>query len=129
MRRDMSPRPAFNAVSNLMRLLSDEPGNLKPGKLDWTIQGGDSAGIESALFQKHDGSFWLALWVPKAIYEVDKLHPIAVAAKQVTFSVGERKRVINIWDFDEAGNAAQNKVDRGTVTISVGSAVTLLEIR
>ena len=129
MRRDLSPRPAFSAVSNLMALLFDSPGNLTPEKLEWSVRGGDSTGVETTLLQKRDRSFWLALWLPACIYEVDKLHPIPVPARSLTIAIGSGRQVRNVWSFDETGNTVKTSHRQATVALSVGSAVTLLEIR
>jgi hypothetical protein len=129
MRRDLSLRPAFNAVSNLMALLSDSTGTLTPGKLEWTTLNSNSSGIETTLLQKHDRSFWLALWVPASSYEVDKLHPIPVPTRQMTIAIGGGKQVRDVWTFDGAGNTQKTSFNKATVTIPVAETVTLMEIR
>jgi hypothetical protein len=127
MRSDRTPRPAYTALATLMRLLSDTPGPRPPGKLSFTLQG-SASGLETTLLQKQDGSFWLAVWNPGCIYEVNRLQNTPIAPRMVTIAVGGGEVIRNAWTFDETGQAQQKSVQAATATLPIGSAVTLLEI-
>jgi hypothetical protein len=127
MHSDGTPRPAYTAVATLMHLLSDTPGARSPGKLAYTLQG-NTGGLETTLLQKQDGSFWLALWNPGCIYEVNRLQSTPIAPRTVTISVGGGEVIGNAWTFDETGQAQQKSIQTATATLPIGSAVTLLEI-
>jgi hypothetical protein len=127
LRKDLTPRPAFNALATLMELLSDTPGRRAAGTLNYSIEG-DSSKLETTLLEKQDGSFWLAVWVPGSVYEVDQLRPTPVAVREVTISLAGRKRVKRVWKFDEAGHAEMSAPSQSTLTFQAGSAVTLLDI-
>lgn len=126
LRSDLSPRPAFTAVANLMQLLSDSGGSFAAGSLSYTLSG-NSSGVETTLLEKKDGSFWLALWVPQPIFEVNLLHLLNVASQQVSISV-PGKTVTNVWSFNNAGNTSTWSPNQSSATIQVGPTVTLLRI-
>lgn len=60
-RNDLTPKPVFYAVKNMLALLEDGPGLSNPGSLNYTLSG-QIEGLQSQLFQKADGKFYLALW-------------------------------------------------------------------
>ena len=61
MNPDGSPKPAGFALHNLTTLLRDGGGAFAAGSLAYTIDN-TSAGDNSLLMEKSDGSYWLALW-------------------------------------------------------------------
>jgi hypothetical protein len=60
-RNDYSAKPAAAAVANMITLLSDQGFALSPTSLSYSLST-TSAAVHHQLFQKHDGSYWLALW-------------------------------------------------------------------
>lgn len=65
---DLTPKPAFTALKNLIALLSDRGAQFKPGAMDYALTVHPPSGynrtqyVRHQLFQKSDGSFWLALY-------------------------------------------------------------------
>jgi hypothetical protein len=53
-------KPAAVPIHNLTTLLADA-GSFSPGSLKYMVTSG-GADLRQVLLQKHDGSFWLALW-------------------------------------------------------------------
>ncbi len=61
LRNDGSRKPAFTALRDLVGLLQDPGPTFTPGSLDITITGGGTT-VQSALMQKRNGRFYLAVW-------------------------------------------------------------------
>ncbi|HWI56936.1 MAG TPA: hypothetical protein VNZ22_06905, partial [Bacillota bacterium] len=65
---DLTPKPAFTALKHLITLLKDEGPQFQPGSLDYTLRVTPPTGynrtqyVRHLLFQKRDGTFWLALY-------------------------------------------------------------------
>jgi hypothetical protein len=127
LRTDLSPRPAYTALASLMGLVSDGPGAFSPQVLHYWLDGA-SASIETTLLQKQDGSFWLALWEPSSIFDVNAVTPLQVASSTVTLSVANGMLIQNIWSFDATGNASVVSPGAASASVSVNAAVTLVEI-
>ena len=127
LRYDLSPRPAYTALVNLMELLSDHPGAFIPGKLSYSLTG-NTSGIETTLLEKQDGSFFLAMWLKGSIYDVNAKQATPIAPQAVQISVSDGKMVRNVWNFDETGNISSTSLNSATVNLSVRSSVKLLKI-
>ncbi len=125
---DLTPRPAYRALATLLHLLADAPGPQAPGRLTYSLSG-EAGDLESTLLQKRDGSFWLAVWNPGCIYEVNELRPTPIAARNVTLNVAGGRRAVAVWTFNESGSADKTAVNEASVPLKVGPAVTLIEIR
>ena len=70
LRRDLTPKPAYGAVKNLIAVLQEKnaaPG-FKPASLDYTLQVAPAEGYDKTqythhlLLQKSEGDFYLVLW-------------------------------------------------------------------
>ena len=59
---DLTPRPAYTAMANLLNLLIDPGPVFALSSLDFTLDGA-TTNVDHLLMQKRDGSFWLALWI------------------------------------------------------------------
>lgn len=70
LRRDLTPKPAYTALQNLIRLLSDPKGKpgFRPGSLDFQLEvkpAGEynkTQFVHHLLLQKSDGDYYLLLW-------------------------------------------------------------------
>ena len=68
LRNDLTPKPAYVALKNLITLLSDRGAAYEPGSLDYSIRVTPPSGysrtqyIRNMLFQKRDGTFWIVLY-------------------------------------------------------------------
>jgi hypothetical protein len=123
---DLTPRPAYTAILNLMNLLADS-STITPGELGYTMTG-NTTGMESTLLQKSDGSFWLALWLNAPIYDVNALEPISVPLQVVNLSVLGGPTIYSIRTFDGTGQVSTTPVNAPTSSLSVGSGLTLIHI-
>lgn len=126
LRSDLTARPAYTALSNLMRLLSDSSVVFTPNNLSYTLTG-NTTNIESSLLQKHDGSFWIAVWLTACIWNSDISQPISVPPQQVTLAIVGRK-ARHIWVFDSNGNTHSSYADSSLLSLQVSSAITLVKI-
>jgi hypothetical protein len=64
---DFSLKPAGRAVKNVISLLADPGAAFTPSTLDFTLTGGNP-NVHQVLLQKHDGTFWLALWQDVSVF-------------------------------------------------------------
>jgi hypothetical protein len=125
---DLTPRPAFNAIASLMGLVAENAPNFVSGKLGYTLTG-NTSGVETTLLQKSDGSFWLALWLPASIFDVNAVTPISVPMQNVNLSVLGGAIVRSEWTFDGTGKASLSSVNSATANLEIGSGVTMLKIQ
>ena len=70
LRRDLTPKPAYDAIKNLIAVLSEKGvrADFKPGALNYAMQVTPQPGYDKTQFvhhlllQKSDGAFYLVLW-------------------------------------------------------------------
>lgn len=86
LRKDATVKPAFGALANLLNMLKDPGAAFEPSNLDFTLTGGD-ANVHRLLFQKRDGTFYLALWVESQGYNPDSKVYTPVSSQRVTLYV------------------------------------------
>lgn len=102
LRADMSPRPAFTAVQNLMSILSDSTAAFTAKPLSLALTGGDST-LNHVLLQKRDGSYWLVLWLEKSSWNADTATAIAVEPEPVSLTVNTNYTAEQVYQFNMQG--------------------------
>ncbi len=90
-------KPAFSAIQNLMSLLKDTGSNFTPSYLRYQL-GGNSSGVTSQLFQKSDGSFYIAMWQSALTNSPTPLPNQAISTKDVTVQFGNDLQSASIID-------------------------------
>ncbi|MGB7310731.1 MAG: hypothetical protein WBC67_16860 [Candidatus Acidiferrales bacterium] len=124
---DFSPKPGYTAIQNIIRLLSDPGPSFHPGELDYSVTG-DVAGVDHALFEKRDGTFFLALWVEKPSYDVDAKKVLPVAVHKISIQM-QSPMTLGVHTLDDAG--AMHTAAIGTAqaaSLKLDDKVTILEL-
>lgn len=129
LRSDLTPRPAFNAIKNLLAVLNDSSSSFTAGSLAYSIDGGDSA-LHHLLLEKQDGTFWLVLWL-----EVPSWDPVAMTAVSVTpETIGVQltgaDKAATLYQLDTSGGvtASTPATSGDTTSLSISDQVTILKI-
>ncbi len=60
--RDLTPKPAYTSLKNLITLLHDTDATFTPSSLDYSLSG-DMTDVRHLLLQKGDGKFYLCTWL------------------------------------------------------------------
>lgn len=128
LRSDLSARPAYTAVSTLMSVLSDKSTSFSPESLAYTMSG-TTSGIETTLLEKQDGSFWLAMWLPGCIWDVNAVKSTPVTAQSITLTAPSGRLIRKTWTFNNAGTASSSTVNAASKSLSITSTITLVEIK
>lgn len=66
---DFSPKPAYAALQNLIRLLRDSDADFDPGSLEITFSGIPGT-MRYTLLEKSNGDYYLALWNDVSVYRI-----------------------------------------------------------
>ncbi len=127
LRYDLSPKPAFIAIGNLLQILKDDGTQFTPGSLDYSLSG-DTNGVESVLLQKSNGDFYLNLWLEGSIYDVNALSATPQTPQQVRLTVPEGESVAYVASFNSDGTIIESTPNQSTYTLNANSCVTVLRI-
>jgi hypothetical protein len=127
LRSDFSPKPAYTALVNLLHLLSDPGPSYPAAELNFTLTG-DMSNVDHVLFQKRDGSFYLALWVEEPSYDVNSKKTMPVSTHHVVIQSDDGIDLI-AHSFGQSGTATTTSLAPGTThAIDVSDSVTVLEL-
>jgi len=127
-RSDGTLKPAFGTVSNLLSLLKDPGQEFTPDELAYGLSGGNSS-IHQALFQKRDGSFYLALWVEALSYNFQTSQPIAVPSQNISLNLNRTVLSAAIYQFGDAGKMTTTTLTPGqTLPLTVTDRVEIVKL-
>ena len=141
LRNDLTPKPAYTALKNLIARLKDPATNAQtftPTALDYTITVTPPTGynrtqyVHSLLLQKASGSYYLALWheISNNDITVTPTRTIVPPAMPTKVTVNTPVSNASLTTFDDAGNKSEVSVaiTNKTVSVNVTDKVTILEL-
>ena len=127
MHADGSAKPAYAAIAHLLGLLSDKGAAFTPASLSYSIAGAGSS-MHHALFQKRDGSFWLALWIEASSYDPDQHVAIMVPTESVTLMTAS-PYAMTTYQLDATGAVTTTSASSApTHSLSVSDHLLLIEL-
>ncbi|UPG73334.1 hypothetical protein MVG78_04030 [Roseomonas gilardii subsp. gilardii] len=127
LRHDGSRKPAFHAMRNLIAAFSDPGPAFAPARLPVNLSG-ETEGLETCLFQKRDGSFLLALWLAKSLWDVHSFTETPVPPQEVRIAFGDRVRQAAVNRPNEDARFQEAALSGGGITLPVTAQVTLLRL-
>lgn len=127
LRYDLSPKPAYSAISNLLSVLNDSGTSFTPGSLDYSLNG-NMDGVESLLLQKSNGDFYLNVWLNGSIYDVNKLVSTPQTPHNLTLTVPAGDTVSYVASFNPDGSITETTPNESTYTVNANSCVTTIRI-
>lgn len=127
LRTDLSAKPAFTALSNLLKILQDTNTQFAPESLNYSLTGNMSV-VETALFEKSNGDFYLAVWLNGSIYDVNNLVATPIAPQPLTLSVPSGLVVADVSSFNPDGTVTASLVGQSTYTVNANSCLTMIHI-
>ena len=86
LRNDLSEKPAYGALKNLVELLEDSGPAFTPRPLGYALSG-EVGSLRHLLLQKRDGRFYLVLWLGKPSWDPVNGRAMEVPAKRVTLTL------------------------------------------
>ncbi len=141
LRNNMTPKPAYTALKNLIARLTDPAPNAQtftPGALDYTLTVTPPTGynrtqyVHNLLLQRASGSFYLALWHEISNNDISStparvINPPAMPT-QVKFNTPVSGAWLTTWD--DAGNKSEVPIaiTNQTVSLNVGDKVAILKV-
>jgi hypothetical protein len=129
LRRDMTQKPAFIGLSNMLHLLADTDTAFTPGKLAFRISGGDSK-LNHLLFQKKDGSYWLVLWVEAPSWDPATVRPLNVAPQNIGIALDGAHTTVKNYQFNSSGGFCtfDQPMNYGWAGLTVTDQITIIKI-
>jgi hypothetical protein len=127
LRYDLSPKPAFTAISNLLSILQDVDTQFTPESVNYTLTG-NLSGVDTLLVQKSAGDFYLAVWLNGSIFDTNAFVATPIAPQQLSLSISDGFIVSGVYSFNPDGAVTTASANQATYTVNANSCVTLLHI-
>ncbi|MFZ2020923.1 MAG: hypothetical protein WBA18_21635 [Terracidiphilus sp.] len=129
MNADLTPKPAYTAVKNLLATLSDQGASFTPGSLPYQLSGGDE-NLNHLLLEKSDGSYWLVLWLEEPSWDPVNAAPISVTPENITLELNGAYTTITAYQFDDTGNVSPIDLTMSTyyASLTVTDQLTIVQI-
>ncbi|MPZ18556.1 MAG: hypothetical protein GEV06_11675 [Luteitalea sp.] len=127
--QDGSPKPAFTAVKGLLSLLADPGPAFTPQRLQYTI-GDERGNVRHLAFQKRDGTYFLALWLPRPSYDLSTGTRITVAAQRVEVTLPSAERRLRTHEWQTAGAVSTTpwSTPGETIPVAVADRLVVIEL-
>jgi len=129
LRRDLTEKPAFTALRNLLSILKDSSRLKRTGRLMLSIDMKDPS-LSHALFAKADGSYDLILWLERSRYSADTRTVSPVLSEPALLRLETGFGVDQIVSFNDDGST-QNRVlstKPSLLTVDVNDRLTVMHI-
>jgi hypothetical protein len=128
LRDDLSPKPAFIALRNLMRAVdSDSAPVSAPGSLRYALDGA-GPDVRQLLLRSSDGSFRLALWRDASLWNQDTLQRVSPALDHVDVALGERISQALRFDPRLAATPTQAWDEPSRIGVDLGGEAVVLDL-
>ena len=132
-RYNLSKKPAYYAVKNMLTLLNDEPSESTLPSFDFALSG-DTVNLKHQLFQKSDGRYYLALWREVSVWDRNLQTEISNPDAAVTLTFNqpvEQSKVYlpyNERDYTAALRPVATEDNPSSVDLSVPDHLMMVEI-
>jgi hypothetical protein len=128
LRHDLSPKPAFIALKNLISIVGERNGGFTPGALDYSVSG-NTEKLHQVLLQKADGSFYLALWRASSVWDPERQVPLSAPTIPVKLQFGQPiASAAEYMPNKSSEPLAQPQVSGGALQVNVGPEVVILKL-
>ncbi len=122
------PKPSYDAMKSLLGLLADGGDASARGKLGFAISG-PTDNVRSVLFQKRNGTFYLAIWIESPSALVDKGTDIAVPAQRISLEL-ERPMTATCYHYDAAWRLVPTSLGKkASLPLTVTDSVEVVALR
>jgi hypothetical protein len=127
LRNDLSEKPAYKALRNLLGLVGDPGPAFTTGSLDYSLDGA-SGDVRRVLLEKRDGSFWLALWRQVDVWDEATGGDLSPPDEEVTLRLSRPVARITAYRPSVAASAYESWGRTSDVRIRVPADVVLLSL-
>lgn len=127
-RHDGEPKQQFGSLTSFVALLSDKGAAFKPGSLAYTLAG-DMTDVQTMLFQKRDGRFYLVLWLGVEAFDVAAKRDIEPAPRSLTLTFDQPVNSVKTYLPSFQGTAVQSSyANPRSIALAVPDHILVVEI-
>jgi hypothetical protein len=125
LRYDMTEKPAYTAIKNMIELLKEPAGSFTPTSLNYTITA--PATVSRTLLQKSSGKFYMLLWNEVLSYDSNTATELNIADVAVTLALGGQFDT-RIYEPNISTNAQSTFFNTNQITLGVPDQMMIVEL-
>lgn len=128
LRNDLSKKPAFDAVQNLIAILKDTGSGSTPGSLDYSLEG-NQENLRQLLLRKSDGSYYLALWRATSVWDAVKQLTLDPGSSPISIKFNQPVSSVQLYAPNVSSAALASVANpSGSLSYAIGPQVQILRI-
>ncbi len=139
LRHNLSPKPAYTALKNLISLLNDPQGSkIIPRALNYNLSIAPPPGynrkeyVHDLLLQKRDGNFYLVIWheISNGDVSTTPVREINPPPMPTQINLSTPIRSATIYTFDDAGNLSNKaaSIKSNKINLNVTDKATIIKL-
>jgi hypothetical protein len=129
LRRDLSPKPAFQAVRTLISALRASPGGRRSGDLSWSIRVLGEGDVERLALARRDGSRVIALWRPVSVWDEAARRPIDPEPLRIQLSFRPEVDDVVVWRPSLSSQPVLRSARARRLSLELGGDLVLVSVR
>lgn len=124
---DLSPKPAYTYIKNLVQMTTDVGMPFSPGKLAYKVTGTDAT-LRHLLLQKRDGSFYLVLWLGQNAWNNSEASAITIAPQSASLVLSGAHKAVTANSWSNTGAVITTQAGGSNIGLSVSDQITIVRI-
>jgi hypothetical protein len=131
LRNDLSEKPSFRAVKNLIAILSDKGPYFQPGTLNYMLNG-SFENVRPILFQKRNGDFYLMAWMEVSSWDFTTKIDLHPPPRQAVLTLQDSNTISSamLYAFNNSGdvNIFNLTFNNNQVTFNVTDKISIIKL-
>ncbi len=131
LRSNISEKPAFRAVKNMIAILSDKGPDFKPNSLNYVLDD-NVDNVRQILFQKRNGDFYLMVWLEVPSWDVNTNTDLYPPAQEVLLTLLYNHNISNatLYAFNNTAdvNTSTLPINNNQVVLSITDKVNIIKL-
>jgi hypothetical protein len=131
LRNDLSEKPAFRAVKNLITILSDKGPNFEPASLNYALDD-HVDDIRQLLFQKRNNDFYLMVWLELSSWDANAQKDLYPPAQEVLLTLFNNHNISSatLYAFNNTAdvNTSILPINNNQVIFSVTDKISIIKL-
>ena len=128
---DLSEKPAFRAVKNLITILTDKGPTFEPGSLNYALDN-DVDNIWHILFQKRNDDFYLMVWLKLSSWDANAQKDIYPPTQKVLLTLLHPHNISSatLYAFNNTAdvNTSTLSINNNQMTLNVTDKISIIKL-
>jgi hypothetical protein len=131
LRSDISEKPAFRAIKNLITILNDKGPDFSPDSLNYVFDGSVDD-MKQILFQKRNGDFYLMIWLEVPSWDTNTNIDLYPPPQQVLLTLLNNHNISSatLYAFNNTAdiNTFMLPINNNQVTLNVTDKINIIKL-